>query len=272
MAVIDFERLNRIAEERDGEFQRGKPFPCMYIDDFLPVETAEKVLAEFPESDAEWNHYHHYNEKKLAITDIEKMGPTAQELYRALMTDEFTKFMTKLTGIEGLITDPELDGAGLHMIRNGGFLNLHTDFLAHTKQTHWSRQISFLIFFNKGCTEDWNANLELWNDERSECVTSILPKFNRCAMFQCLKPSYHGHPTPLTAPDGRCRKSMAFYMFRDEGHALKLTPTDYRGRPEDSKTKRALIAADRGLLRAYSFVKRHTKMRDGFVDRFLKRF
>jgi len=32
-----------------------------------------------------------------------------------------------------------------------GFLNLHVDFLSHTKNRHWSRQVNLLLYLNQGC-------------------------------------------------------------------------------------------------------------------------
>ena len=45
----------------------------------------------------------------------------------------------------GVIADPDLDGAGLHQIVRGGFLNVHTDFQSHVVNSDWSRQINLLI-------------------------------------------------------------------------------------------------------------------------------
>ncbi|MEE9609384.1 MAG: hypothetical protein V3U03_16715 [Myxococcota bacterium] len=42
--------------------------------------------------------------------------------------------------------------------------------------------------------------------------------------------------------------------------------------PDDPPHKKALVVADRALLRLHSFVKRHTGLTDGTVVRFLKRF
>ena len=45
----------------------------------------------------------------------------------------------------------------------GGFLNVHTDFLSHTRRHDWSRQINLLLYFNEGWQSSWNGNLELWD-------------------------------------------------------------------------------------------------------------
>jgi hypothetical protein len=272
MPLIDFDRLEKIATERRAEFAAADPFPFTVIDDFLPEATAQRVLAEFPDQDAAWNHYHHYNEKKLALNRIAEMGPVTRAVFAELQSDRFLRIVETLSGVDHLIADPDLDGAGLHMIRRGGFLNVHTDFLSHTKNRHWSRQINLLIYFNRDWPDDWNGNLELWSGDMKRRVQSINPRFNRCVIFRTRERSFHGHPAKLACPPDNSRRSIALYYFRDEGKAERLSPTNYRARPEDSMSKSALIAADRWLLRGYSFLKRYTGLSDGVIDRILRRF
>lgn len=270
--VLDFDRLNEISEQRRAAFTEAKPYPYTVIDDFLPVDLAEQVMEEFSQTADGWNHYHHYNEKKLALTDINLMGPATQKLFRALQSDALVEFMTRLTGVEGLISDPEMDGAGMHQIKRGGFLNVHSDFRSHTKNRYWSRQINLLIYFNKNWDESWGGNLELWDKDMTGCVESIAPVFNRCVIFRTIDNSFHGHPEPLTCPPDEKRKSIALYLFRKEDKACRLEPTNYQPRPQDSLKERILIGVDRGLVRVYSFAKRYAKLKDGIVDRILRHF
>ena len=106
MVELDYERLDALAEERREAFATAEPYPFTVIDDFLPAEDAEQTLAEFEATESGWNHYHHYNEKKLALTDIRQMGAHTQQVFHALEAREFVDFVETLTGIEGLISDP----------------------------------------------------------------------------------------------------------------------------------------------------------------------
>lgn len=273
MEALEFERLNRlVAELRDG-FRSAGPYPHVVIDDFLPVEVAEELAQEFEQIGEEsWKHYHHYNERKLAITDLDLMPPATQRVVGDLQSQPAVDLMTELSGLDGLISDPSLEGAGMHLVQRGGFLNVHTDFLAHTKYRNWSRHINLLLYLNKDWQEEWNGNLELWNDDLSECIQSIPPLFNRCVIFETLEKSYHGHPEKLSCPHGVSRKSLLLYYYRDEGKELELSSTNYRPLPGDSLARRLLITADRMLLRLYTFVKGHTKISDRLMDRILRRF
>jgi Rps23 Pro-64 3,4-dihydroxylase Tpa1-like proline 4-hydroxylase len=270
--AVDFERWSKLATELHDAFQAARPYPHVVIDDFLPREVAEALAAEFSHvAEDSWKHYHHYNERKLAITDAGLMPPRTREVVDALQTEQAIDFVSKLSGIEGLISDPDLEGAGMHLVKQGGFLNVHTDFLTHTKRRSWSRHINLLLYLNKDWEEAWQGNLELWDADLSECVHSVAPAFNRCVIFNTIEKSYHGHPHKLACPPDVQRKSLLLYYYRDEGQALELSSTNYQPLPGDSILRRSMIAADRGLLRLYTLLKGHTKVSDRLMDRILRR-
>jgi hypothetical protein len=273
LEALEFERLIQLASERKDDFRAARPYPHAVIDDFLPASVADALAQEFTQlGDDSWKHYHHYNERKLAITDFEKMPATAQKVVEALQSQQAIDVMTQLSGIDELISDDSLEGAGMHLVRRGGFLNVHTDFLTHTKHRNWSRHINLLLYLNKDWQEEWNGNLELWDDDLSECIQSIPPLFNRCVIFNTLEKSYHGHPEKLACPPEVNRKSLLLYYYRDAGQDLELSSTNYRPLPGDSLARKILITADRLLLRLYTFVKGHTKISDRLMDRILRRF
>ncbi len=165
MNVIDLARFERIATERHTEFERAQPYPHVVIDDLLPADVADQCLEEFKKTNEGWNNYRHYNEDKKGLTKIDRMGPMTQKVFEDLQSAPFISLVGKLSGIEGLIADPDLDGGGMHEIKRDGFLNVHTDFLSHTKNHNWSRQINLLVYFNKDWQKDWNGELELWDDD-----------------------------------------------------------------------------------------------------------
>jgi len=132
--------------------------------------------------------------------------------------------------------------------------------------------VNLLLYFNRGWQPDWMGDLELWDENVTRCERSIAPLFNRCVLFHTAEKSYHGHPHRLACPAGETRKSIALYYFRDEGDARAVSSTHYRALPGDPLLKRCLVAADRGLLRAYSIAKRYTGLSNQLVSRILKRF
>lgn len=272
MESLDTARLDQLARERAAEFATAAPFPHVVIDEFLAPDVAEACSQDFSAAERGWKHYHHYNERKLALTDLTKMPPRTRALFEDLQGDAFVDFVSRLSGIDDLISDPDLEGAGMHLVRPGGFLNVHTDFLTHSKKPSWRRMINILIYLNKDWEESWQGNLELWDADLENCVQSIAPVFNRCVIFATVPNSYHGHPHKLACPEGMARKGLLLYYYVDEGHDLELTSTDYRALPGDSRVRKLMVAADRLALRAYTLLKRRSRLSDDWVEKILRRF
>jgi hypothetical protein len=44
-------------------------------------------------------------------------------------------------------------------------------------------------------------------------LKSVEPVFNRCIIFNTDEDSFHGHPDPLTTPEGLSRRSLALYYY-----------------------------------------------------------
>lgn len=271
MNIIDYEKLERFVTAAAGTFSSAEPFAHIIVDDFLTEEAAEALLGEFGQAEA-WSHYNHYNERKMGLTQFEALGEKTKLVVEELSSPAFLKYLQKLSGIEGLLADPDLDGGGLHQIQPGGYLNIHADFQSHTTKPHWSRQLNLLLYLNKDWEDAWDGCLELWDADVTQAVHKVKPIFNRCVIFHTTAASMHGHPTPLKCPEGVSRKSLALYYFRDEGETQRLTPTNYKARPTETAAKHVLVAVDRWLVHGYSFLKRYTPIGDKTVSRILKRF
>jgi len=266
---IDYENLQEQLAEHRVVFERGTPFPHIIIDEFLQSDAATGLLAEFsapPSDGGGWNEYTHYNERKSALTRFDAMGKETRAIIDEMSSERFLNWLSEISGIEGLLADPDLDGGGLHEMKPGGFLNMHTDFLSHTKRPHWRRELNLLLYVNQDWQEEWEGKLELWDDQMKIKAVEIVPVFNRCVIFRTSEKSYHGNPIALACPKGVTRKSLALYYFRDEGKPLKLQPTHYKARPNEPVLKHALVAIDRWLVRAYSILKRYTPMNDRLLS------
>ena len=209
MAILDYERLMKQAEQHREQYREADPFPHVVIDNFLDEDVVEGVRAEFSCVEEHWKDYRHYNEAKLAITDVADMPTNTSALIEELNSPRFIEFIETLASSKELIPDPALEGGGMHMIRRDGFVNVHADFQTHTKNRTWSRQINLLLYLNRDWEEDWMGQLEIWNPDMTVCKHRILPVFNRCLIFDTLETAFHGHPDPLMCPADETRKSIA---------------------------------------------------------------
>ena len=102
----------------------------------------------------------------------------------------------------------------------------------------------------------------------THCELKVAPIANRVLIFSTDPDSFHGHPEPMTCPEGTARRSMALYYFSVEDDPL-IRSTEYRSRPDDSRTRSFAIWADKQILRAYDWTKRHLGLSDDFAQKVL---
>jgi len=243
--LIDPARLARALERHAAGYAGADPFPHCAIDDPFDPAVLDLVLSEFPTpEEIRWRRFDNAREIKYAASDLSEMKPATRAMFHALNGPEFVGFLERLSGIQGLIPDPRLEGGGLHMIPRGGKLGIHADFNRHSV-TKLDRRLNVLIYLNRDWREEYGGHLELWDQGMTACRRRVLPGFNRMVVFSTTSQSYHGHPDPLTCPEGWFRRSLALYYYsngRPEAERGGGHDTLFRDRP-DEKT------ADRGLLK-----------------------
>ena len=224
----------------DNSFKKRKPFPHIIIDNLFNDDFLSQIEEEYPLlEDLEWWKYNNHFEKKLAYNDVKNTSKTIQSYFNLVNSWEFIKKLEQLTNIPNLIADPALHGGGLHRIERGGKLDIHADFNYH-KITGWLRRLNMITFLNKDWDESFGGCTEFWNEDMSECVTKVLPLFNRTIIFEVGDKAWHGHPDPLTCPQDTARRSLATYYYTFHDHDLndiEYRSTDYQQRPQDQTTK-----------------------------------
>jgi len=247
------------------QYRQNQPVPHILLKDFLEPDAALAIAAEFPapNSDA-WTHYRHHNEDTLGLPKREQFPRLLGEVVDELNSPAFLRWVSQLTGIEGLVADPSMEGGGLHQSGRGGFLNIHTDFSHHHYHKHWRRRVNLILYLNAGWQNQWGGAIELWDAKMQRCVAKYPPFLNHALIFQTDEKSFHGFPEPLTCPEGDSRKSLALYYYTiDQGRVPdKARSTDYRARPGDGIGKSALIWLDKKAVDIYS----RAKARFGFSD------
>ena len=221
-------------EALSGQYREAKPFPHIMIDGLFDNAALNQVHAEVPRIDSSyWKRFDDHYQRKLATRGVDGMGPMTFALLQALNSAPFLQNLEALTGIEGLIPDPYYTGGGLHQIVPGGRLAVHADFNRH-KKLHLDRRINLLLYLNKDWDESYGGHLELWDTAMTHCEQRILPLFNRMVIFSTTDFTYHGHPEPLTCPEGNSRKSIALYYYTNGRPASEVSEkhsTLFKDRP-----------------------------------------
>lgn len=243
---LDSEYLKDLALNNQEKYQQVKPFPHIVIDNFLPDFILNNILTEFPKADEiEWQKFANKSERKLANRHEKNMGDYTRALLYQLNSSTFIDFLENLTSIKGIIPDPHFQGGGLHQIEKGGYLKMHVDFNRHT-ELNLDRRLNLLLYLNKDWQEEYGGYLELWDKEITKCEKKILPIFNRLVIFTTTDFTYHGHPEPLTCPEGWTRKSLALYYYTNGRPAEEISgkahSTIFQARPgEDIQEKHSKI-------------------------------
>jgi hypothetical protein len=262
--AVDFELLESTVVSLGERYARARPYPHIVLDGFLRPELAAAAYAEFEETAGSWTRYLHLNERKFAHADPTTWSPSLQAVASTLQSERFTRWVSQLTGIDGLVADPAMDGGGLHRSGRGGFLNLHADFTAHHINHRWHRRVNLILYLNERWAESWGGALEMWPADLSRCEERVVPVGNRAVIFTTDEDSFHGHPDPMECPDGVFRQSLALYYFTEEAEPPARS-TNYRSRPGDG-VRGLAIAADREALRFYDAFKRRLRFSDGAIS------
>ena len=267
---FDPERLSEIAEKYRDDFKNAEPFPHVIIDDFLPQEIIQLLIREFPGPDGiDWKmwgpgttkHSHDKNIEKLGTSDERKFGLFTRHFMGQLNSATFVEFVESLTGLKGIVPDPTFHGCGLHSTGRGGRLMVHTDSSRHHLGERFHQRYNLIFYLNYDWKDEYGGHLELWNRDASKCVKRISPIANRMVMFDTGPYSYHGHPHPLTCPQGRRRNSLAVYYYvadrpNDSSYSGYQTSVAWVAQTAEDKAVAAEREAMRRRKQAKALVKR----------------
>ena len=239
MKYFNPEKFNKLAEEKHNEYVNASPFSHTVLFNLFDNNILQKIHDEFPAMEK-------YMKGKANKTTLQKLSfrqpeklklfePITKEFCQELNSKEFCLFLEKLTGIQDIQSDLYLEGGGPHEIRQGGFLKMHVDFNIHPI-TNLDRRINVLVYLNDDWPDEYGGNLDLWDTEMGSLKISVPPRKNTTVIFNTTENSWHGHPDPVTCPEHRSRRSMAFYYYTipEEGISRSRHSTIYKPRQQDT--------------------------------------
>ena len=216
MSILHPDLLAHADRYAEG-FETNEPFRHVQIPNFFADDVVERMLEQFPIPKPEemLNEFGNRSQK-YACHDVRSIGPVYREIDDFIRTDDFSRFMGKLTGIDDLLYDPEYHGAGTHDNMSGQGMDPHVDFNLH-RTTGYHRRINAIIYLNEDWQEEWGGCLQVhknpWDPE-NDWTKTYLPTKNNCVLFETNEISWHGfepvrHPTNSNIS----RKSFTIYMY-----------------------------------------------------------
>ena len=241
--ILDDQKAFDIGSELMDEYAFAEPYPHITLDNFLPAEMAENLLAHFPKERKSHDKvyqkgYGGLHKRQIFPYDCDAYIRGAFSFFNSA---PMLKFLEGVTNIQGLLPDPYFIGGGLHETSTGGLLGIHADFRVN-ESLQLIRRVNLLIYLNKDWKDEYASKLELWDQKMAEKIKEVAPLFNRCVIFNTDEESFHGHPEPLAAPEGMTRKSIALYYYtatpikNDSGESRH---TLYVARPDESSQVKA---------------------------------
>ena len=271
--LFDYKKWNSQLAELSSKYQGASPYPHVVLENFLNREVLGKCIAEFNalNETGGWITYKHFNEDKRGLNKLDLLPDTIKGTINELNSPAFLAFLSKLTGIDNLQKDDALEGGGIHQSTRGGFLNIHADFTVHPHHRDWQRRVNVLVYLNKDWKEEWGGKLELWDTQMKACEAKVLPVFNRCVIFNTDADSYHGHPEPMTCPEGVFRRSIALYYYSVEKNPYRRA-TNYQARPGEEGRKKWLVKLDNAMVALYTEIKGRLGANDKIVSGILRFF
>lgn len=229
------ERLAGLAAELREEYLAARPWPHVVVADLLPVDALEAVVDEIRDLDPdEMEQSSSRRHVKRELSDVSRSGPATRRVLDLLDSDAFVRFLSDLTGVPGLVPDPDHIGAGIHETPPGGYTMIHVDFPAHPV-TRLHHRVNVLLYLNQDWEDDWGGHLELWPHHMRAMGRRVRPSFNSTVIFATDASTFHGLPEPVACPPGRSRISLAAYYYSPHPQPRRrIRLSTYRGRPQDA--------------------------------------
>jgi len=214
---LDRDQLRPIALANRASYRAARPSPHAVFDGFLGEAIALPLAERFPGPEHPGWMRRDYREQAARLGQLQRTGfagvdPGLRHLLSELSGMAFLDFLSALTGVEGLIPDPHFRGAGPSLTLPGGHLALHADF-NRDRTRHLERKLTVIYYLGHDWQPDWGGALELWDEARTRCEASYLPLLDRLIVMDHGDTYWHGHPTPLSCPEGRFRASVSAYYY-----------------------------------------------------------
>ncbi len=237
----DKENLAKLAEQ----FRSAQPCKHIVLENFFEEEFATTLHDNFPKFDTLKVVRKSLNENKREDYHFERWHPAFGQLRDSMITEGISDFMSTLTGIDGLFTNTDSLGQGIHQGGKGSFLDVHIDVNVNIKKKLW-RRVNLLVYMNKDWKPEYKGEIEIWNKDMKTMAVKYPPTLNTAVIFLTDADSPHGYEK-INFPDGEYRKSYYAYFFTPMEEGVKYEDSRFLSKPDDALGKRVATTLKENL-------------------------
>lgn len=262
-SVVELVAAEGSIDELSARYQSNRPHPHIVLDDVLPIEVARRAAREFDELPSDrWNYYGHYTDQSYSCMGNEHLPDQLRAIVRELQGRPVVALLERLSGIDGLLPDPEMRSCGLLLMRPGHYKFIHADYQIHATQPRWLRRVNLLLYFNEAWKDEYNGHLVLGDPDRSTDAVRITPLLNRCVVFTTTRETLHGVPDRIACPPGMARKVLMLQYYTEERQPPAFETSVYRAPRALGRRGDLIVRAENRLLWLYWLGKRKLGISD----------
>lgn len=213
--MIRYEKLEASVEEWRHRFVEAEPFPHVVIDGLFDPELLVKAARDFPDSTE-------MVEKPgkagvLEMSDRNQVPRRLVDLSNELLSARFTAWLSEVSGVDDLMTDPGGNWGVLRQSGDGVEGKIHVP-PEHHPDRAWYRRLTLILHLSEGLNDANGGCLQLWDRDKTAPGASIAPLFNRAVVFRCSPTAYHNASRTRLRP-GQMRRIMQALYFTERGTA-----------------------------------------------------
>jgi hypothetical protein len=223
--IFDYTLLDSLIDQE--AYLGNSPYPFALFDDLFDDSILKEAINEIGDKNFPMDLRNIPSEEvkgRSAFESIEQIPEAVFRIFSVLNGGRFLDAVSKLSAIDGLISDPYFSGGGINEITKNGKLAVHVDGTTHHKMG-LKRRINAILYLNHNWDDSWAGFHEQWEpsnyhdkkiiDRKSDwkCIRMIKPIYNRLLIFTTNDFSWHGHTKLLNAPEGITRKSLITYYY-----------------------------------------------------------
>jgi Rps23 Pro-64 3,4-dihydroxylase Tpa1-like proline 4-hydroxylase len=226
MADLIYRRLD--SEKARLQEQFGSPglISSAYIDDLLPAEMAAEIYARFPTPERMMLK-RSIKENKLTSAQMDSHDPLIEEAVFAFQDPRIVALIGEITGLMGVMPDPDLYAGGISVMAKGGYLRPHLDNSHDGRQGRY-RVLNLLYYVTPQWREEYGGNLQLWDNGPLTTPRTIPSLFNRLVLMVTNKTSWHS-VNEIVHDGRRCCVSNYYFSRLSPEQSDYFHATTFRG-------------------------------------------